>query len=289
MTASRRLAPVMMAGLVSLALVTMTLHAQMRDASPRVITLSPHLAELVYAAGAGETLVATVEYSDFPDAARQLPRVGDAFRLDRERILSLEPDLLLAWDGGTPAAVIEQLRGDGYEVVVTGGPTLASVADALEQIGRLTGYEEAAAGRAKAYRRELSALTDRYAGRDVLRTFFQISERPLYTVTGAQIISQAIELCGGENVFADLPGLAAQVSAEAVVAADPQVILATADGDSDPLARWHRFEHLKAVSDGHLYLINRDLVSRPGPRILAGVEQICECLQGSRGGGEDGS
>jgi len=280
-------APVLMAGVISLASFPGVVRAQTPVSSPRVITLAPHLAELVYAAGAGDTLVGTVEYSDFPDAALRLPRVGDAFRLDRERILSLQPDLLLAWQGGTPAAVIEQLRGDGYQVVLIGGPSLASVADALEQIGRLTGHSDTAARSASTYRQALAALSERYAARAVRRTFFQVSERPLYTVTAAQIISQAITLCGGENVFADLPGLAAQVSAESVVAANPQVMMATAGGDGDPLARWERFEDLAAVRDGHLYLVNGDLVSRPGPRLLTGVAQICEYLEMSRTGSSD--
>jgi iron complex transport system substrate-binding protein len=279
---------VLIAGVISLAVsFAGVVRAETRGSAPRIITLAPHLAEMVYAAGAGDTLVGTVEYSDFPDAVLQLPRVGDAFRLDRERILSLQPDLLLAWQGGTPAAVIDQLRGDGYEVVLIGGSSLASVADALEQIGRLTGRVDTAERSASAYRQELAALRDRYAARAVRRTFFQISERPLYTVTAAQIISQAIALCGGENVFADLPGLAAQVSAEAVVAANPQVMMATAGGAGDPLARWQRFEDLAAVRDGHMYLVNGDLVSRPGPRLLSGVAQICEYLEMSRSGGSD--
>ncbi len=249
----------------------------------RVITLAPHLAEIVFAAGAGPALVGTVEYSDYPQAARDIPRVGDAFRLDRERIMSLRPDLVLAWGGGTPVAVIEQLRGDGHTVVVIGGDTLGSVADALEQIGRLTGSETTAAEKAARYRGELTALRERYRGDATLPTFFQISEQPLYTVTGRQIISQAIDLCGGRNVFADLPGLVAQVSAEAVVAAEPRVMLATAGAGDDPLARWRRFQDLAAVRFGHLYLVDGDLVSRPGPRLLIGVSQICERLEASRG------
>jgi len=249
----------------------------------RVITLAPHLAEMVFATGAEAALVGTVEYSDYPAAARAIPRVGDAFRLDRERIMSLRPDLVLAWDGGTPVAVIEQLRGDGHAVAVIGGDTLGSVADALEQIGRLTGSETTASLQAARYRDELAVLRERYHRAAILPTFFQISEQPLYTVTGQQIISQAIDLCGGRNVFADLPGLVAQVSAEAVVAADPRVMLATAGAGDDPLARWRRFQDLAAVSAGHLYLVDGDLVSRPGPRLLIGVSQICESLEASRG------
>lgn len=280
-------APVWACFLVFVFIATLATAAASDVPARRVITLAPHLAEIVFAAGAGTTLVGTVEYSDFPPAARDVLRVGDAFRLDRERIMSLRPDLLLAWGGGTPVAVIEQLRGDGHTVVVIGGDTLEAVADALERIGGLTGTETTAAAQAARYRGELMALRERYRSDAALPTFFQISAQPLYTVTGQQIISQAIDLCGGRNVFAGLPGLVAQVSAEAVVAADPRVMLATGGAGEDPLARWRRFQDLAAVRQGHLYLVDGDLVSRPGPRLLLGVRQICARIEDSRGSSMD--
>jgi len=282
MISARLQAPVALAGVLLLLLSHAAWSGAGDTPARRVITLAPHLAELVFAAGAGETLVGTVEYSDFPEPARRLPRVGDAFRLDRERITSLQPDLLLAWAGGTPVTVIEQLRNDGYTVEVIGGDTLDSVADALERIGGLTGSEATATPGAEAFRRELAGLRQRYAGRPELRAFFQVSERPLYTVTGRQIISQAMTLCGGHNVFEDLPGLVAQVSAERVLAADPEIMLATADAGEEALARWREFESIAAVRAGHLFLVDGDLISRPGPRMLAGIGQICERMEASR-------
>jgi iron complex transport system substrate-binding protein len=282
MIPARLQAPVALAGALLLLLSHAALSGTGDAPARRVITLAPHLAELVFAAGAGGTLVGTVEYSDFPEPARRLPRVGDAFSLDRERITSLQPDLLLAWGGGTPVTVIEQLRDDGYPVEVIGGDSLDSIAYALEQIGRLTGSEVTATPRAEEFRRELARLRQRYSGRPVLRAFFQISERPLYTVTGRQIISQAMTLCGGRNVFEALPGLVAQVSAERVLAADPEVMLATADAGEEALARWREFDSIAAVRAGHLYLVDGDLISRPGPRMLAGIGQICERMEASR-------
>jgi iron complex transport system substrate-binding protein len=277
-------APALMAGVLFLSLAQAQAGEPQDGDAParRLITLAPHLAELVYAAGAGQALVGTVEYSDFPEAARRLPRVGDAFQLDRERILSLQPDMLLAWDGGTPVMVIERLRSDGFPVEVIGGATLDSIARALERIGRLAGTEATATARAREFRQELDDLRQRYGGRPVLRAFFQISARPLYTVTGRQIISQAMTLCGGRNVFAEAPGLVAQVSAESVLAADPQVILATAGGDDDALAWWREFGSMAAVRRGNLYLVDADLVSRPGPRLPAGIGQICERIETAR-------
>lgn len=283
MMSVRSRAPVVLAGAVLLLLAHSVLSAGSDPPARRVITLAPHLAELVFAAGAGDTLVGTVDYSDFPEPASRLPRVGDAFRLDRERITGLQPDLLLAWGGGTPVTVIEQLRDDGYPVEVIVGDSLDSVAEALERIGRLTGSEATATPRAEEYRQALADLRQRYAGRPALRAFFQVSERPLYTVTGRQMISQAMALCGGRNVFEALPGLVAEVSAERVLAADPEIMLATADAGDESLARWREFDSIAAVRNGHLYMVDGDLISRPGPRILAGIGQICARMEAARG------
>lgn len=251
---------------------------------PRIVALSPHLAELVFDAGAGSALVGAVEYTDYPHAARQVPRVGDAFRIDREQVAGLAPTLILAWGGGTPRQVIQRLRDDGYQVEVIESDTLEAVAVALRQIGELAGTSATARARADAYLEDLAALRVRYAGRPRIRVFFQIAERPLYTVTGEQTIGQLVELCGGENVFADLPGLAPAVSTESVVAADPEVMLATGDGNSEPLAAWRRFPGISAVRDNQLYTINGDHVSRATLRLLEGAREVCARLEQSRGG-----
>lgn len=248
-------------------------------AAMRIVTLAPHLGELVFEAGGGETLVGVVEHSDHPPDIQQLPRVGDAFRVDRERIASLQPDLILAWGGGTPQAVIEQLVADGYRVEVLHASAPEDVATMLVQIGRLTGHLAHAQERAQAYMNALMAIRRRYEDRRTFSVFVQIAERPLYTVNRQQMIGKVVEFCGGENVFGDLPELAAVVSQEAVVAADPAVILAVEVPGGDPLSAWRRFPTLKAVRDGRLHVVDANLLARPTSRLSQGVRDVCAALQ----------
>lgn len=254
-----------------------------RDTASRIVALSPHLTELVFDAGAGDRLVGVVEYSDYPAAARELPRIGDAFRFDRERLASVRPDLVLAWEGGTPVSAIDQLVDDGYRVETIRTSEPEDIALALERIGALAGTSETAASRADLFRREMAELEAAYAGRQPVRVFFQISARPLYTVGKGQIIDRVIALCGGENVFGSLRQLAPVVTEESVVAADPQVILTSSPQD-DPLARWSRFPDMAAVQGGQLHEVEGDWLSRQGPRLVLGARQVCELIDSARGG-----
>lgn len=256
-------------------------------AAPRLVSLAPHITELVYAAGAGEQLVGVVEYSDFPAAAQQLPRVGDAFRVDYEALTRLRPDIVLAWESGNPAEIVRRLRELGLRVVALEPQVLADVANQLEQIGELAGTASVAQPRAAAFRAELAELRTRYAGAATLRTFVQISAQPYFTLTGRHIVSEALELCGGENVFAELPGLAPAVSQESIILANPEVILAATAGDTAWQENWARWTSVSAVQHDALYSINPDYLSRSGPRLLDGVRQLCVALDQARAGRVD--
>lgn len=247
----------------------------------RIVTLAPHLAELVYAAGAGERLVATAEWSNYPPAAAALPRVGDAFRVDLEALTALAPDLVLAWQGGNPDHMIEQLRQRGFRVVALAPQRLDDIGAQLEEIGRLAGSAAAARAAAADYRERLDALRRAQAGKPALRVFYQVSWRPLYTIGGQQLISEVIALCGGRNIFAELGELAPAVALEAVIARDPEVIL-TAEVQRAELTEWQRWPGIAAVARGHLYSVDGDLVVRASPRILDGTRQVCAALDRAR-------
>lgn len=248
----------------------------------RVVTLSPDLAELVYTAGAADTLVGTIEYSDFPPEAAELPRVGDAFGLDYERLGKLAPDLVLVWDGGTPIPWIERLHDLGYRTEALGARKLEDVATELETIGRLTGHVETARAAARDYLERLAALRARYAGATPVRVFYEISAQPLYTVGGPHAITAMIELCGGRNVFDDLSALAADVSHESVLGRDPEVILAGDDAGPEALEEWRRWPALTAVAQDNLYAVPAELVTRSSTRLIQGAEHICAALQRAR-------
>jgi iron complex transport system substrate-binding protein len=250
----------------------------------RIVSLTPHITELLFAAGAGDRLVGTVDYSDYPPAARLLPRVG-GHSLDLEAIVALKPDLVMGWQSGNAAASVARLRSMGLTVHLSEPNRIEDIAGELERIGQLTGTGATANAAAKAFRERFAMLTARYSRRPPVAVFYQIWKQPLMTVNGKQIISDAIRLCGGRNVFAQLPILAPTVTVEAVIAANPEVIVASGMGDARPewLDDWRRWTTLEAVARDNLYFVPPDLLQRHTPRILDGVERLCTHLEAARG------
>lgn len=248
----------------------------------RVATLAPNLTELVFAAGASEALVGVSAYSDYPVAARELPQVGDAFAVDREQLALLEPDLLLAWEGGTPAHVVDELRRSGFRVESIRTRKLDDVAVALRRIGELTGSEATANDAAQKFMDALQELARAYAGRQRIRVFYQVDARPLYTINGEHYVSQIIDLCGGDNVFAGLADLAPAVTVEAVIEKDPEVLLASTDAGADAFADWKRWPAMTANRSDNRYLVPADEIGRATPRLLRAAQAICDVLDLAR-------
>jgi len=243
-----------------------------------VIALAPHLAELVFAAGAGEALVGTVAWSDYPEQAAELPLIGDAFRLDLERIVGLNPELALAWEGGTPPAAAERLSGLGIEVLWIRTRSLDEIAGALSLLGERLGNPAAAEAAAGAFMADLAARPA--AASERLRpAFYQVSERPLYTLGGRHIINEVLARCGLANIFADLDLEAAAVDFEAVLARRPQVIVISQEpGNASPLARWQRAQ--SQLPDAvRLIEVDPTTLIRPTPRIIEGIDRLCAELE----------
>ncbi len=257
---------------------------RLKAPAKRIITLAPHATELLYAAGAGDRLIGTVDYSDFPPAAKKIPRVGSYDRFDLEAISALKPDLIIAWETGNPAAQVEKLKALGLTVYVTQPNRMEDVAGQLEQLGRLAGTEATANAAAAQFRQRLETLRRSNAGKPKIRVFYQIWVTPLMTVGGPQIITSAIQLCGGENVFGNLAQMAPVVSVEGVLAADPEAIVATGMGDARPdwLNDWNKWPRMTAVKRGNLFHIHPDLMQRHTPRILDGAEKLCADLDVAR-------
>jgi iron complex transport system substrate-binding protein len=259
----------------------------------RVITLAPNLTELLYEAGGGHTLVGTVDYSDWPEAARRMPRVGGYQTIDAERIVGLAPDLVLVWLHGNSGRGIAQLSALGLRVFQVEIHRIDDVPVALKKIGHLVGSDAAAAAAAERFASSLAELRARYAGRARLDVFYQVAADPLLTIHNQHMIADAIRACGGRLLFGDTPLLTPRLSTESVVAANPDVILtARWDGGAsihpvrspadERFRLWAPFSSMKAVRTGQLWLLPGDQISRQGPRILQGVEAVCAALDEAR-------
>jgi iron complex transport system substrate-binding protein len=271
-------------GCILLLLLAGPLRAAGEAQTLRIVSLAPHVTELLYVAGAGDRLIAAVDFSDWPEAARKLPRVGNFARLDIERILALQPDLVIGWNGGNDAGDLERLRRLGLRVHVTASAGVAEIADDIEMLGRLAGSEQIARRAADELRANLQALEDRYASREPVTVFYQIWDRPLMTVSGGHFISDSLRLCGGRNIFAELEPIAPTVSIEAVIARNPRAIInsASATNQQAQLEYWRRWKELDAVRLDNLYSIPPDIIARPGIRILEGIERLCRALDAAR-------
>ena len=247
----------------------------------RIISLAPFLTEIAYAAGAGERLVGAVSYSDYPPAARELPRVGGYKKIDLEAALALKPDLILAWESGNPPAALEKLRALDIPVLVAEPRSLEAIAALIERVGARAGTSDLARAEAAVFRERLERLQRRYAARAPVSVFYQIWHQPLMTVNGEHLISAAIRLCGGRNIFTGMRPLSAAVNLEAVLDADPQAIIASGMGEARPewLDQWRRWPWLQAVEKGHLFFIPPALIQRHSPRILEGTQRLCRQLE----------
>lgn len=250
----------------------------------RVVTLAPHVTELVFAAGGGSRIVGTVSYSDFPPAAKSIPQVGDNRQIDMERVIALKPDLIIVWLHGSAERQIAQLRALGIPLFYSEPHKLDDIADNILRIGQLLGSDKTAQAAAAALRRKLAQLKTQYQSRPPVRMFYQVWDKPLYTLNGQHILSDAMRLCGGENIFADMKVTAPNVSIEAVLQENPEAIFS---GDQrnqrgGGVTLWQRYSAMTAVRRGNLFSLDGDLLSRAGPRMIDGATALCEKLELAR-------
>lgn len=250
----------------------------------KIISLSPHVTELVFAAGAGDHLIGTVKYSDYPEAAKAIPRVGDNRQLDIERIIAMKPDLLVVWMHGAFERQLEPLRKSGIPYYFSDPHKLEDVPATLLKLGTLFGTEKQAQIAAAEFSQQLNQLIAHYQNKPKVRTFYQVWSKPIYTLNDKNIVSDAIRICGGENIFGHLSAAAPVVGLESVIQENPEVILT---GDSklqatSGLEQWKDIKNLLAVKNNNLIVVDGDLLNRAGPRIIEGAKAVCAALDQAR-------
>jgi len=247
----------------------------------RIISLAPHATELLFAAGAGAQIVGASSFSDYPPEAKQIPGIGGYNNVDMERILALQPDLVIAWHSGNGPRTLARLRELGLTVYASELRQLEDIPNAIERMGILTGKEQIARVEAERLRARLTTLRQRYRDQAPVSVFYQIWHQPLMTVGGEHFINEVIRLCGGRNIMAAQAVPTLSISEEAILLHNPQVIIASGMGEPRPewVENWRRWPQLEAVARGQLFFIHPDLLQRPSPRLLEGAGQLCEVLE----------
>ena len=250
----------------------------------RIVSLMPHATELLFEVGAGDHVVGAVQYSDYPEAAKKIPRVGGYSALNIEAIVALEPDLLIAWPEGNRNRELDRLKALGLPILVSDPREFEDIANALAIYGKVTGKDAQAAIALADFNKKLTYLRNTYSKQKKVSVFYQVWNAPLMTQNGNTFISRAIELCGGNNIFADLPMTNPQVSIESILVADPQLIVASGMGQARPewLDDWRVYKSLQAVQKNNLFHILPELFQRPTSRFLIGTEQLCQAMARAR-------
>ena len=246
--------------------------------------MSPGATELVWAAGAGDQVIAVVSYSDYPEQAKQVTSVGSHTRMDLERLMALKPDLVIGWVTGNPPEQIAALKDLGLPVFSIEPRSFEGVSSTIERLSILAGTEDEGFAEADRFRKGMAALKKQYQGAEPVSVFYQVWDEPLMTVNDEHLIGKVITLCGGVNVFGDLDRLVPRISAEAVIGANPEAILAGGMGEENRhwLTRWEAFQSIDATVKENLYFVPPSLIQRPTPRILKGSQLFCEKLDDAR-------
>ncbi|MDO3381802.1 cobalamin-binding protein [Gilvimarinus algae] len=257
---------------------------RLQQPAERIVALAPHIVENVYSAGAGDTLVAAVSYSDYPPEAAQLPQVGSYKLVNYEAILALKPDLVLGWASGNGEEAARQLERLGLTVYVDELRSMEDIAGAIRTLGALAGTSARANQRVDQWLDRLARLRANYEQAPPVSVFYQVWNDPLQTLNGEHLVSDVIRLCGGRNIFADAPALAPKINIESVLARDPDAIVASGMGEERPewLDEWLAYPALQAVSEQNLFFVPPDIIQRHTLRILDGAQLLCQHLEKSR-------
>ncbi|BBN80713.1 cobalamin-binding protein [Pseudoalteromonas sp. A25] len=257
--------------------------AQAQEAK-RIVALAPHIVENLFAIGAGERIVGTVEYADYPAAANNIERIGGYNGISLERVLALQPDLVIAWQSGNKKADLDKLQKLGIKVIYSDTKDIHKVADELRLFGKLTGQHQQAERLAEQFSARFAALKARYKGSQPLRVFYQLWPEPMMTINQNTWLHQLLEVCAVENVFADNSADYPQISIENVLKTKPQVIVLPREKSKKevPTINWQAWPEIPAVKQQQFINVDADLLHRYSTRVLDGVTDLCDKLQQAR-------
>lgn len=242
----------------------------------RVVSLAPHATELAYSAGLGDNLVGVSERSDYPPQADKLEKVANYQGIKVEKIIALQPDLILAWPAGNPPRELAKLEQFGFNIYYSKTKSLDSIATNIEQLSQYASDPSIGENNAKQYKEQLNALRLKYKDAEPVSYFYQLSEKPIITVAQGHWPSEVFEFCGGRNIFEDSASSYPQVGIEQVVLNKPQVIF-TSQHAIENGTMWQSWEEeIPAVAKNQIWSLNSDWINRPTTRTLQAIQQVCD-------------
>jgi len=257
---------------------------RLKAPAKRVVALAPHIVENIFSAGAGETLVGAVAYSNYPESAISLPKVGGYAKTNIEKIVELKPDLVIAWESGNSQESITKIRELGLPVYIDQPDTLEDIARSIRDIGVLTGHAAESQSEAQKFSNQVQKLRKQFESKRMIPAFYQVWNSPLQTINGTHIISDAIQLCGGHNIYAEESVIAPVINIESILALNPKAIIASGMSSARPewLDEWKKWPSLTAVKEDNLFFVDPDHIQRHTVRILLGIDSICTQLDIAR-------
>tara|TARA_R110001592_G_scaffold134398_2_gene350099 strand:+ start:384 stop:1229 length:846 start_codon:yes stop_codon:yes gene_type:complete len=271
-------------------LVSLLMASFSGSAAPqRIVALAPHIVEMLFDIGVGDQIVGTVEYADYPEAALKIPRIGGYHGIQIEKVLALKPDLVIVWQSGNKVSDIEQMEKMGLKIAYSQPHAIEDVASELRTLGQLTGHEVQAEMVANRYVQRLEKLRQRYASQHQakikpMKVFYQLWPEPMRTINKETLINQMIEVCQGQNVFADNPTPYPQIGIENVIVAQPEIIIYPDEKSTieQPIIDWRKWPEIPAVKHNRFVRVNADLMHRFSTRMLDGIEDMCEKIDAFR-------
>lgn len=253
-------------------------------APQRIVALAPHIVEMLFDIGAGDKIVGTVSYADYPEAALSIPRIGGYHGIQVEKVLELKPDLVIVWQSGNKVSDVEQLEKMGLNIIYSQPDKIEDVAQELRELGQYTGHEAQADIVAKRYSQRLEKLRQQHAHIAPMKVFYQLWPEPMRTINKTTLINQLIEVCQGQNVFADNPTAYPQIGIENVIVAQPEIIILPNERSNkeQPIIDWHKWPEIPAAKHDRIIRVNADLMHRFSTRMLEGIEDMCAKIDAFR-------
>lgn len=251
---------------------------------PKIIALAPHIVETLYALGAGDQIIGTTDYADYPEQAKDIPRVGNAIKLQLEKIIAMQPDLVIAWKSGNPPEELERLKALGITVEYSQPDTFEQLADEIIRFGNLVKQETKAKQLAQQLLADLAQLKNAHQDKAPITVFYEIWPQPLTTVAKGSWPQQHLDICQAKNPFYQAITGYPQVSIEHAVSQNIEVIIQPSSKHSNEKLgyNWQQWQHLPAVKNQQFISPNADALHRMTPRSLLEVKNLCQQLDKAR-------